>query len=252
METSSYGVAWKQPGPSNEGSPDYERQRILIESLAVWDSIFPGADKRDLELIAVAYAKVLGRVSPEQLARACSLVLERSRFFPTPAEILELAGEPLVQGLELEAQRAWVGLLDDVEEWASYRDAKGEPLPRKRTIRTKPASPDCSQCEGTEWAHVDPRDRAQGVFPCPCTGPRQEGSPQLPSATLYALSRLGGYRALSEDLYGERASWLQREFVAAYVYFQKTGGLKHLPAAKTDAALLGEIERKSGIRLLKR
>ena len=33
---------------------------------------------------------------------------------------------------------------------------------------------------------------------------------------------------------------------------QKTGGLKHLPAAKTDAALLGEIERKSGIRLLKR
>jgi hypothetical protein len=252
MERTSYTNAAKPQGHSNEGSPDHDGQKILMESFALWHSVFPNGEKRDLEVMLVAYAKVLAPLSAEQLARACSLVLERSRFFPTPAEILELVSEPVIQGLELEAESAYEVLLRDFEEWADYRNAKGEPLKKPRIVWSKEPCESCPQCGGTAWCRVDEEDRSNVVRPCPCADPREGCAPHLPAATLYALRRLGGYRAVSEEVSGQKVtSWIHKQFIDAYLYYRKTGGLAHLPAAKTDAALLNAIVEKAGVRLLK-
>ena len=243
-----------EPNASRQSSEDSavaRRQRILLEALTLWDSIFVGQEKRDLELIAASYARILAPLSLQQLARACSLVLARCRFFPVPVEILELVGEGVAQGLELEAHSAWQALLIDIENWSVGRDAHGKPLPKKKIIRANPPSETCPNCAGIGWAYDDQENRAKSVHRCVCTGPRTESVPELPPATLYALSCVGGYRNVRENANGERGSWIQREFITGWLYFQKSGGLEH-PVGKSDAALLGEIERKSGIKLLER
>jgi hypothetical protein len=219
----------------------------------LWDSIFPGQEKRDLEVIGRAYGKILEQLSVEQLDRACTKALERCRFFPLPSELLELAGEPAMQSIELEAHKAWQSFLEDVEHWATSRNAAGEPLAAEpKIIARRAPDDDCPDCAGMGWVKVDPSEPARGVVRCRCTNPGPESVPELTPATLYALRQLGGYAVVAEQIHGERAAWLQKEFIAAHIYFSRTSGLEHLPVGKSDAALLAEIEDKTGIRLLKR
>ncbi|MGA2076709.1 MAG: hypothetical protein ABSH52_24745 [Terriglobia bacterium] len=249
MATVSNSVETRGSLPQREDS-SVQRRRILLETLTIWDAIFPGQERRDLELIGRAYALALEGLSPEQLALACRKVMERARFFPTVAEILELAGEPLVQSLELGAARAWESLLLDFDEWGPDRTSTGQPLRKEKIVLSRRAQTDCKLCGGTDWCSVE-QDGVHWMKPCPCTEPRKELVPQLPEATLYALRTLGSYGAVREEVGGPRASFLHKQFVQEYVYYLRTSRLRHLPAAKSDAALLAEIEQKAGLRLLK-
>lgn len=250
METKPYSNAGgpRESRPWSAGSTAC-RQKMVMAALVLWDSIFPNQEKRDLEVISAAYQKILEPLSVEQLEWACTKALERCRWFPLPAELVELAAEPAVQSLELEGERAWQELLWDFDKWGGYRDAEGQPLKGVQAIPTKPPRQDCELCTGMGWCPAEGTNR---VKRCPCTEPRQERAPELPAATLHALRTLGGYCAVAEEINNARASYLHKQFLEAYLYHRKTSGLHHLPAAKSDAALLSEIEGKAGIRVLER
>ena len=68
---------------------------------------------------------------------------------------------------------------------------------------------------------------------------------------LEALDTLGDYAAAAQEIQGPKGSNLRKQFIDVCVYHLKTSGLEHLPAAKSDAPLLSEIETKGGIRLLR-
>jgi hypothetical protein len=225
------------------------RRRILIKAIALWDAIYPGQERRDLELITASYQKQFERLSPEQLEFACAKTFERLKFFPTPAEIFEFACELETQGLELEAARAWQTVLHDFREWGRCRDSHGKPLPG-RTMATRRPRKDCPHCDGTGFAQLDPNDSQRRHGRCVCTVPAFRRAPELPAATTYALDRLGSYETVARGAGGDQARFLQKDFVEAWLYFRRTDSLEHLPAGKTDAALLKSIEHKAGRPLL--
>ena len=253
METNSVSSNVELSGSQRqrEDSTAARRQRILLEAITLWDSIFPGQERRDLELIAAAYGRILSKLSPERLEEACAKVLERSKFFPPPSEILELAGEAVVAGVELEAQQAWIDLVEDFERWGDDRDDQARPVGGKRVVGQRPAKSDCPECQGTGWSPIEVEGRGRCVRRCECTQPITQSPPELPAATLYALKRVGGYHTLREEANTSKGAWLRRDFIDSYVYCRKTNGLQHLPPAKTDAALLAEVQQQTGSKLLK-
>ena len=69
------------------------------------------------------YAKVLADLSDDQLSQAIEYASQQCKFFPSPAELLELAGLELPQhSIAREAEQAWMDIR------AYHGDLKAMPL----------------------------------------------------------------------------------------------------------------------------
>jgi hypothetical protein len=241
----------KNDSPPSSTKSKAQCAKILLEALTLWDGVFPGQDRRDMELIARTYLKGLEQLSPHQLATACAKVLERTRYFPTIAQILELAGEPGAQSVDLDAEREWQSLLRDFDEWGSHRTSSGSPLKATKISWGKRADQNCAECTGLGWCPMTDSVGVHRWMPCLCTNPRRERVPELPPATIFTLSRLGGYYVVRDQVSREHGSFLRKDFLDAFVYYRRTGALAHQPVGKTDAVLLDEIQKQTGVRVLR-
>jgi hypothetical protein len=149
------------------------------------------------------YTELLSDLSPEDLDTCCRAAAKICRFFPTPADIRAQLKMTQADAVTLEAERAWDALQKRIADF--YCDESGIEYPRY---------------QGGQVIHP----------------------PRLDSATEYAMRQCGGRYAIE---YGpkENTHFVRKDFIAAYVRYRQTNGLKSLPGFHDMPQKIGDALR---------
>lgn len=190
----------------------WQRRETFSVKLARWMATFGEAFNQSVtkERIAI-YHQVLGaELTAEQLERACERALRSCRFFPTIAEIRELARHDEKRQVEqetgrdcLDAERAWDELLKYIHRW------------------------------GADLIPVCHGRAADGQL-------IMETPEPLTPEIAWAVKQCGGYRCIAEADQ-EKMHFLREDFLKHYIRHRETAALR-APTREEARRLLGQVK----------
>jgi len=131
-----------------------------------------------------AYVDILGSEPVPALIRAFELAERACTWFPSPAELLKLAGRSPEQLEEQEIACVW----SFVRDYIAKHRVHG--MPRSERVQPK----DCGECrDGWRVSKT-----GNSVKRCPCTECRVAPAPEIPATIKAALGEIGGLQAVRD------------------------------------------------------